>query len=95
MAVARRLPILSGMYPGMPISRLFRLYNCRGGRENREEHSVSSHSVHTQSNSVLHDGSRTLVRLQGGAATTIFDQAMVTAVVSVIAYIAAIMIGWL
>jgi hypothetical protein len=56
---------------------------------------VSSHSVHTQSNSVLHDGSRTLVRLQGGTATTIFDQAMVTAVVSVIAYIAAIMIGWL
>ena len=56
---------------------------------------MSSHSIHTQSNSALHDGARTLVRLQGGAAMTVFDRAVVTAVVSAIAYIAAIMIGWL
>jgi hypothetical protein len=95
MAVARRLPILSGMYPACPFLAFFASIIAEEAAKNREEHSVSSHSVHTQSNSVLHDGSRTLVRLQGGAATTIFDQAMVTAVVSVIAYIAAIMIGWL
>jgi hypothetical protein len=56
---------------------------------------MSSHSIHTQSNSALHDGPRTLVRLQGGATMTVFDQVMVTAVVSAIAYIAAIMLGWL
>ena len=55
---------------------------------------MSSHSIHTQSNSALHDGPRTLVGLQRRAAMTIFDQAVVTAVVSAIAYIAAIMIGW-
>ena len=56
---------------------------------------MSSHSIHTQSNSALHDGSRAVVGLRGGTAMTIFDQAMVTAVVSAIAYIAAIMTGWL
>ena len=56
---------------------------------------MSSPSIHTQSNSALHDGLRTLVRLQGGAAMTMFDHVMVTAAVSAIAYIAAIMIGWL
>jgi hypothetical protein len=56
---------------------------------------MSSHSIHTQSNSALHDGPRAFVGLQGAAATTIFDQAMVTVVVIAIAYIAAIMIGWL
>ena len=62
---------------------------------------MSSYSIHTQSssalhvNSALHDGPRVSVGRQGGAAMTIFDQAMVTAVVSAIAYIAAIMIGWL
>ena len=56
---------------------------------------MSSLSIHTQSNSALHDGPSTLVGLQGGAAITVFDQAMVTAAVSAIAYIAAIMIGWL
>ena len=55
---------------------------------------MSSHSIHTQSNSALHDGPRASVGQQGRA-MTIFDQAMVTAVVSIIAYIAAIMIGWL
>ena len=55
---------------------------------------MSSHSIHTQ-NCALHDGPRTSVGLQGGAAMTIFDQAMFTAVVSAIAYIAAIMMGWL
>ena len=56
---------------------------------------MSSHSIHTQSNSALHDAPRASVGWPGGAAMTIFDQAMVTAMVSVIAYIAAIMIGWL
>jgi hypothetical protein len=51
---------------------------------------MSSHSIRTQSNSALHDGTRASVE-----ATTIFDLATVTAVVSAIAYIAAIMIGWL
>ena len=51
---------------------------------------MSSHSIHTQSNSALHEGPRASVDRR-----TIFDQAMVTAVVSAIAYIAAIMIGWL
>ena len=55
---------------------------------------MSSHSIHTQSNSALDEGPRASVGWQGGAAITIF-QAMVTAVVSAIAYIAAIMIGWL
>ena len=56
---------------------------------------MSSLSIHTQSNSGLHDGPRTSVGLRGGAAMTIFDQAMVTAVLCAIAYIAAILIGWL
>ena len=56
---------------------------------------MSSHSIHTRSNSALDEGPRASVGWQGGAAMTIFDQAMVTAVVSAIAYIAAIMIGWL
>jgi hypothetical protein len=56
---------------------------------------MSSHSIHIQSNSALHDGPRASVERQGGAAMTIFDQAMVTTVVCAIAYIAAIMIGWL
>ena len=55
---------------------------------------MSSHSIHTQSNSA-HDAPRASVGWQGGEATTILDLAMVTAVVSAIAYIAAIMIGWL
>ena len=55
---------------------------------------MSSHSIHTQSNSA-HDAPRASVGRRGGAVMTIFDQAMVTAVVSAIAYIAAIMIGWL
>ena len=56
---------------------------------------MSTHSIHTKSNSALHDGPRTLIGPQAGAAMTIFDQVMITAVVSAIAYIAAIMIGWL
>ena len=56
---------------------------------------MSSHSIHTQSNGALHDAPRAYVGWPGGAAMTIFDQAMFTAMVSVIAYIAAIMIGWL
>ena len=56
---------------------------------------MSSHSIHTQSNSALHDAARSSLRRRGGAAMTIFDQAMVTAVVIAIAYIASIMIGWL
>jgi hypothetical protein len=63
----------------------------QGGRDN----SMSSHSIHIQSHSAPHDGPRASVERQGGAAMTIFDQAMVTAVVCAIAYIAAIMIGWL
>ena len=55
---------------------------------------MSSHSIHTQPNSA-HDAPRASVGWQGGEATTILDQATVTAVVSAIAYIAAIMIGWL
>jgi hypothetical protein len=39
---------------------------------------MSSHSIHTQSNTV-----------------GLFDQAMVTAVVIAIAYIASILVGWL
>ena len=82
--------------PGMPISRRFHLYNLQRRPRNRERNnSMSSHSIHTQSNSALHDGPRAFVGLRGGAAMTIFDQAMVTAVVSTIAYIAAILIGWL
>ena len=50
---------------------------------------MSSHSIHTQSNNALHDSSRT------SATVRLFDQAMVTAVVIAIAYIASIMIGWL
>ena len=55
---------------------------------------MSSHSIHTQSNSA-HDAARPSVGRQDGAAMSIFDQAMVTAVVSAIAYIAAILTGWL
>jgi len=43
----------------------------------------------------LHHAARASVRRRGGAAMTILDRAMVTAVVSAIAYIAAIMMGWL
>ena len=90
---ARRL---ASNFANMPISRLFRLYNLQRRPRNRERNnSMSSHSIHTQSNSTLHDGPRAFVGLRGGAAMTIFDQAMVTAVVSAIAYIAAILIGWL
>ena len=56
---------------------------------------MSSHSIHAQSNSALHDAPRASVGRQRGAAMTIFDQAMVTAVASAIAYISAIMTGWL
>jgi len=56
---------------------------------------MSSHSIHTQLNSALRDGAFTSEGRQRGAAITIFDQAMLTAVVSAIAYIAAIMLGWL
>ena len=55
---------------------------------------MSSHSIHAQSNSA-HDAPRASVGRRGGAVMTIFDQAMVTAVVSAIAYISAIMTGWL
>ena len=47
---------------------------------------MSSHSIHTQSNSALHDAPR------ASATVGLFDQAMVTAVVIAIAYIASIMI---
>ena len=50
---------------------------------------MSSHSIHTQSNNALHAAPR------ASATVGLFDQAMVTAVVSAIVYIAAIMIGWL
>ena len=51
---------------------------------------MSSHSIHTQSNSdALHDAPR------APATVGLFDQAMVTAVVIAIAYIGSIMIGWL
>ena len=50
---------------------------------------MSSHSIHTQSNGALHDAPR------ASATVGLFDQAMVTAVVIAIAYIASIMIGWL
>ena len=50
---------------------------------------MSSHSIHTQSNSALHDSFHT------SATVRLFDQVMVTAVVIAIAYIASIMIGWL
>ena len=56
---------------------------------------MSSHSIHTQSNSALHDAPSVSVGRQRGAAMTIFDQAMFTAVVSAIAYISAILTGWL
>ena len=48
---------------------------------------MSSHSIHTQSNSALHDAPR------ASATVGLFDQAMVTAVVIAIAYIASIMVG--
>lgn len=50
---------------------------------------MSSRSIHTQSNSSLHDAPR------ASATVGLFDQAMVIAVVIAIAYIASIMIGWL
>jgi hypothetical protein len=50
---------------------------------------MSSHSIPTQSNSALHDSSCT------SATVRLFDQAMVTVGVSAVAYIAAILIGWL
>ena len=50
---------------------------------------MSSHSIHTQSNSARHDAPR------ASATVGLFDQAMVTAVVIAIAYIASIMVGWL
>jgi hypothetical protein len=53
------------------------------------DHSMSSHSIPTQSNSALHDSSCT------SATVRLFDQAMVTVGVSAVAYIAAILIGWL
>ena len=56
---------------------------------------MSSHSIYTRSNSALHDGPPTSVGRQRGAAITILDQVMITAVVSAISYIAAIMMGWL
>ena len=56
---------------------------------------MSSHSIHAQSNIALHDGPRAPVGPKGDAAMTIFDRAMVAAVVSAVAYIAAIMSGWL
>ena len=45
--------------------------------------------IHTQSNSALHNAPR------ASATVGFFDQAMVTAVVISIAYIASIMVGWL
>ena len=48
---------------------------------------MSSNSIHTQSNNALHDAPRT------SATVGLFDQAMVTAVVIAIAYIAFIMVG--
>ena len=50
---------------------------------------MSSHSIHTQSNSALRDAPC------ASATVGLFDQAMVTAVVIAIAYIASIMVGWL
>jgi hypothetical protein len=35
---------------------------------------MSSHSIHIQSNSVLHDGPGASVERKGGAAVSIFDQ---------------------
>ena len=49
---------------------------------------MSSHSIHTQSNNALHDAPR------ASATVELFDQAMVTAVVIAITYIAAIMFRW-
>jgi hypothetical protein len=49
---------------------------------------MSSRSIHTQSNSVLHNATR------ASATVRLFDQVMVIAVVIAIAYIASIMIGW-
>ena len=49
---------------------------------------MSSHSIHTQSNST-NDAPR------ASATVGLFDQATVTAVVIAIAYITSIMVGWL
>ena len=50
---------------------------------------MSSHSIHTQSNSALHDAPR------ASASVRLFDHVLVIAVVSAIAYIASILVGWL
>ena len=50
---------------------------------------MSSYSIHTQSNNALHDAPR------ASATVGLFDQAMITAMVIAIAYIASIMVGWL
>ena len=50
---------------------------------------MSSHSIHTQSNNALHDDPR------ASASVRLFDQVLVIAVVSAIAYIASILVGWL
>ena len=55
---------------------------------------MSSHSIHGQSNSAPHDVLALSTHLHKKTAMTIFDKAIVTAVVSAIAYIAAIMIRW-
>src|SRR6478672_9426495 len=57
----------------------------QGGRDN----SMSSHSIHTQSNSAPHDAPR------ASETVGLFDQAMVTVAVIAIGYITAIMFGWL
>jgi hypothetical protein len=56
---------------------------------NREDNSMSSHSIHTQSNNALHTAPR------ASATVGLFDQAIVAAVVIAIAYIASIMVGGL
>jgi hypothetical protein len=48
-----------------------------------------SSRIPIQSNGALHDSSRTAATIR------LFDQAMLTVGVSAIAYIAAILIGWL
>jgi hypothetical protein len=50
---------------------------------------MSSHSIHTQSNSAQHDNPRASVTIG------LFDQAMVAAAVIAMVYIVSIMVGWL
>ncbi len=50
---------------------------------------MSSHSIHTRSDTALHDA------LRASATVKLFDQAMVVAGVIAIAYITSIMVGWL